>query len=149
MLSAIQYNFCFYILLQNGTFIVPKCLLKHGNHTYFFNRLWAEDKHLHFHKLCVYIFIHDTYTHLKTALLKSTSIHYFYIRLLLNRRNSRLEVLCEKHVPKNFAIFTGKYMCRNLFLIKLQVIKPVSLLKRESKRVLYCDYCKVFKNAYF
>ena len=149
MLSAIQYNFCFYILLQNGTFIVPKCLLKHGNHTYFFNRLWAEDKHLHFHKLCVYIFIHDTYTHLKTALLKSTSIHYFYIRLLLNRRNSRLEVLCEKHVPKNFAIFTGKYMCRNLFLIKLQVVKPVSLLKRESKRVLYCDYCKVFKNAYF
>ena len=149
MLSAIQYNFCFYILLQNGTFIVPKCLLKHGNHTHFFKRLWAEDKHLHFHKLCVYIFIHDTYTHLKTALLKSTSIHYFYIRLLLNRRNSRLEVLCEKHVPKNFAIFTGKYMCRNLFLIKLQVIKPVSLLKRESKRVLYCDYCKVFKNAYF
>ena len=149
MLSAIQYNFWFYILLQNGTFIVPKCLLKHGNHTYFFNRLWAEDKHLHFHKLCVYIFSHDTYSHLKTALLKSTSIHYFYIRLLLNRRNSRLEVLCEKHVPKNFAIFTGKYMCRNLFLIKLQVVKPVSLSKRESKRVLYCDYCKVFKNAYF
>ena len=132
MLYVIQYNFWFYILLQNGTLIVPICLLKHGNHTYFFKHLRAEDKHLHFHKLCAYIFSHDTYTHLKTALLKSTSICYFYIRLPLNRRNSRPEVLCEKHVPKNFAIFTGKHMCRNLFLIMLQVVKPVSLVKRES-----------------
>ena len=33
-------------------------------------------------------------------------------------------------VLRNFAIFTGKQLCWSLFLIKLQVWRPISLLKR-------------------
>ena len=33
-------------------------------------------------------------------------------------------------VLKHFAIFTGKHMCWSIFLIKLQVSRPVNLLKR-------------------
>ena len=42
------------------------------------------------------------------------------------------EVFYKKAVLKNFAIFTGKHMCWNLFLIKLQAIRLTSLLKRDS-----------------
>ena len=38
---------------------------------------------------------------------------------LLNRSN-RPEVFCKKSVLRNFAKFTGKHLCQNLFLIKLQ-----------------------------
>ena len=34
---------------------------------------------------------------------------------------------------KNFAIFTGKQLCCSLFLIKLQVYKPVTLIKKYPK----------------
>ena len=36
-------------------------------------------------------------------------------------RKQSPEVFYKKAVLKNFAIFTGKYLCWNLFLIKLQV----------------------------
>ena len=35
-------------------------------------------------------------------------------------------------VPKNFANFTGKRLCQSLFLIMLQVFRPVTILKRDS-----------------
>ena len=35
-------------------------------------------------------------------------------------------------VPKNFANFTGKHLCRSLFLIRLQALKPTTLLKGDS-----------------
>ena len=38
----------------------------------------------------------------------------------------------EKAVLKNFAIFTGKQLCLNLFLIKLQAFRPPSVLKKHS-----------------
>ena len=37
-------------------------------------------------------------------------------------RSSHPDVLCKEVVQKNFAILTGKHLCWNLFLIKLQVL---------------------------
>ena len=42
-------------------------------------------------------------------------------------------VFYKKAVLKNFAIFTGKQLCRNLFLIKFQTLRG----KKESKKRLY------------
>ena len=35
-------------------------------------------------------------------------------------------------VPKNFVNFTGKHLCWSLFLIRLQALKPTTLLKGDS-----------------
>ena len=40
----------------------------------------------------------------------------------------------KKAVLKNFVIFTGKHLCRSLFLTMLQVCKTESLLKSDSNR---------------
>ena len=38
----------------------------------------------------------------------------------------------KKGVLKNSAKFTGKHDCMSFFLIKLQVVKPATILKRDS-----------------
>ena len=43
---------------------------------------------------------------------------------------------------KNFAHFTWKHLCRNLFLIKLQALKIATWLKRRSYEI-----CKIFQNT--
>ena len=50
--------------------------------------------------------------------------------------------------PKNFTIFSGKYLCWGLFLIKLQAFRPATILKRDSKKE-YCGYCEYFKSNFF
>ena len=50
---------------------------------------------------------------------------------------------------KNFAIFTGIYLCWGLFLIKLQAFRPSTFLKRNSNTGVSCGYCKIFKNSLF
>ena len=49
-----------------------------------------------------------------------------------NCRSSYSQIFIKISVLKNFAIFTGKHLCRSLFLRKLQVLKPASLLKGDS-----------------
>ena len=44
--------------------------------------------------------------------------------------SSRVEVFCEKGILRNFAKFTGKHMCRSLFLNKVTGPRPGTLLKR-------------------
>ena len=50
---------------------------------------------------------------------------------------------------KKFAIFTGKHLCSDLFLIKLQAFRPVTILKRNSNTGVSCGYCELFKNSFF
>ena len=50
-------------------------------------------------------------------------------------RSSCSQVYFKKDVLKNFAIFTGKRLCWSVFLIKLQVRKFATLLKRDSTQV--------------
>ena len=40
------------------------------------------------------------------------------------------EVFCKKGVLRNFAKFTGKTLCHNLFLNKVAGLRPATLLKR-------------------
>ena len=42
------------------------------------------------------------------------------------------EVFCKKDVLKNFAKFTGKYLCQSLFFNKVTGLRPTTLLKRDS-----------------
>ena len=45
------------------------------------------------------------------------------------------QVFYREAVLQNFAIFTGKYLCWSLLLIKLQFSRPATLLKRNSNSV--------------
>ena len=47
------------------------------------------------------------------------SCHCNFSRLIKKIRSSCPEVFCKKGVPKNFAKFTGKYLCQSLFLNKV------------------------------
>ena len=47
------------------------------------------------------------------------------------------QVLCKKGVLKNFANFTGKHLCWSLFLIKLQVFRPATLLKGDANTIIF------------
>ena len=64
-------------------------------------------------------------------------------------RSSRQKCSVEKGVLKNFANFVGTYLCWNLFLKKLQVWRPATLLKRGSNTVVSCEICEIFKGTYF
>ena len=50
---------------------------------------------------------------------------------------------------QNSAIFTGKHLCRSLFLIKLQIWRPTTLLIGDSNISIACEYYKNFKNSFF
>ena len=52
-------------------------------------------------------------------------------------------------VLENFALFTGKHLCRSLFLIKLHPRPATLLIKRDSTQVFCCKYCEVLKNSFF
>ena len=59
---------------------------------------------------------------LRRKFLSLPSIYYFI----------RSQIFFKIVVLKNFAIFTGKHSYWSFFFIKLQVIRPAALLKRDS-----------------
>ena len=69
------------------------------------------------------------------------------VQSITDFKKQPLEVFYKKAFVKNLAIFTTrKHLWWSLFLIKLQTLRPVALLKI---RVQHCEYCKIFKNIYF
>ena len=50
-------------------------------------------------------------------------------------RNSRPEVFCKKGVLRNFAKFTGKHLCQNLFFNKVACLS--------------CEFCEIFLKTPF
>ena len=48
-------------------------------------------------------------------------------------RSSHLPMFLKIGVLKKFAIFTGKYLCWSLFLVKLLFFRPANLFKSDSK----------------
>ena len=65
---------------------------------------------------------------------------YFFINVG-KRLKSRSQTFFKTGALKNFAIFTGKHLCWNLFLIKLQDWK--------YNTVFSYEYCKIFENSFF
>ena len=62
-------------------------------------------------------------------------------------QNQPIEVYYKKAVFKNFAIFTGKYLCWSLFLIRLQAWRPANLLKRDSNTDIFIVNIAIFLRA--
>ena len=59
------------------------------------------------------------------------------------------EAFCKKGALKNFANFTGKHLRWSLFLIKLQVRRHASFLKRDSNAgVFLVKFPKLFRKKY-
>ena len=62
------------------------------------------------------------------------------------------EVLCKKGVLKNFANFTGKHPCWNIFYNQVAGLQPAGFLKKDSNAsntsaFLSCEVCETFKNT--
>ena len=51
-------------------------------------------------------------------------------------KSSCLQMFFKIGCIKNFAIFTGKHLCWGLFLIKLQALRPTTLLKKDSNNFI-------------
>ena len=68
-------------------------------------------------------------------------------------RSSRSQMFFKIDLLKNFAIFVGKLLCWSLFLIKLQALKPATLLKRLQHMCFPVNTAKfrleIFKNSFF
>ena len=56
-------------------------------------------------------------------------------------RSDRSHMLFKTGVLKNFTIFTGKYLCWSLFLMKFNKETPTQSLS--------CEYREIFKNTFF
>ena len=67
----------------------------------------------------------------------------------ISGRSNRSQMFFKIGVLKNLANFTGKHLCWNLFLIKLQALSPVTLLKGTPAHVFSCEICEMFKNIFF
>ena len=65
------------------------------------------------------------------------------------RRNSHLQIFFKICLLKLLGIFTIKSLCWSLPLIKLQALRPVTLLKKTLTWVFSCEYCKILKNSFF
>ena len=55
------------------------------------------------------------------------------------------DVFYKKSVLKKFPIFTGNYLCSSLFLIKLQTLRPATLLKRLQHKCFPVNIAKFLR----
>ena len=70
-------------------------------------------------------------------------------KLFAYSRSSRPEVFCKNGVLRNFAKFTGKHLCQNLFFNKVAGLRPATLLKRETlAQVFSFEFCEISKNTF-
>ena len=66
-----------------------------------------------------------------------------------NIRNSCPEVFCEKGVLRNFAKFTGKHQCQNLFFNKVASLRPPTLFKKRLwHRCFTVNFQKFLRTPY-
>ena len=64
-------------------------------------------------------------------------------------RCGRSQMFFKISVLKRFANFTGKHLCWSLFLIKLQALRPATLLKKDSNTGVYLWNLRIFNNTFF
>ena len=73
--------------------------------------------------------------------------------LVLNELNNIRETatggVLWRRVLKLFANFTGKHLCWNLFLIKLKVLRPLPILKRDSNTGVFYEISKISEKIFF
>ena len=57
-----------------------------------------------------------------------------------------------KVLPRNFAKFTGKHLCKNLFYNKVAGLRPeaCNFIKIETlAQVFPCEFCEISLNTFF
>ena len=98
-----------------------------------------QDMSFHFGTLCIKVWrTEDFWFDIKQKIWRvqnSFQPHREYVWLIFGRYFHFLPPWNHQTilaVLKNFAIFLGKHLCWNLFLIKLQALRPATLLKRDS-----------------
>ena len=64
-------------------------------------------------------------------------------------RSSHWRCSMKNIVLKNFANFTGKHLCWSLFLIMLQVFRPVTIQKRDSNTDAFLRNLQIFLEHLF
>ena len=65
------------------------------------------------------------------------------------KRSSCPEVFCRKDVLRNFAKFTGKNLCQNLFFNKVASLSPATLLKKRLwHRCFPVNFAKLLKRLF-
>ena len=67
-----------------------------------------------------------------------------YLPFSHSYRFSLPKAFCKQGALKNFAKFTGKWLCWSLFLIKVLEWGPATLLKKR----LTCEFCEIVKNTF-
>ena len=68
-----------------------------------------------------------------TVLIKDRQFFILFIKTRMSVFHKQPpEVFYKKKIRKIFAIFTGKHLCWNLFLIELQGFRSAALLKTDS-----------------
>ena len=68
---------------------------------------------------------------------------------MLNNRNSRSEVLCQKSVFKKFVKYTGKHLFQSLFFNKVADIRPATLSKKRLwHRCFPASYAKFLRTTF-
>ena len=68
---------------------------------------------------------------------------------LLKFWSNRPEVVYKKGLLKISQKFTGKHLCWRFFLIKLQTLRPETLLKRNSNTSVFLRILRILTNTYF
>ena len=75
------------------------------------------------------------------------SLEAMFLLSLLNCSNHKhLRCSIKKAILKNFATFTAELV--ESFLNRVSW-RPATLLKKPPAQVIFCEYCKIFKNTYF
>ena len=64
-------------------------------------------------------------------------------------KSSHPKVFGEKGVLKNFAKFTGKHLCQDLFFNKVAGLRPATLSKKKRTlaQVFSCEFCEFSQNT--
>ena len=86
----------------------------------------------------------------KTLFSKLCMIIAIFSQSILKKRKKQqqpLKVFYKKGFF-NFTKFTEKYICRNLFFVKVVGLRPVNLLKRDSQRGFFCKFCKILEHLF-
>ena len=63
-------------------------------------------------------------------------------------RSSRSQMFFKMGILENFANFTGKHLWQSFFLINLQALRPVNLLKQTTAQVFCCEISKIIKTPF-
>ena len=69
-------------------------------------------------------------------------------RKLIEEGGFLLEVFCKKGVPKNFAKFSVKHLCRSLTFSKVAGCRHANVIKRGSEEDVFCGFWKIFMKTF-